>query len=409
MNEVAMVQDPSSSRDQEKDKPDILDLKAEPGIDQIEAKEPGQEEAAPAEAVETGPGEAAAETETVSPAADAGPGGAATAEPPSAPYASQAPAGRSAGPSTAALVGAGILGGLIALLAAGSMQYAGYLPGGAPSSGKSSDDIAGLRAEVDGLKQQLATIPAEAAPSDALEKRIAALEDQTAKNAGADPETATKISALEERLAGLQSAADKAQAADGQKIEELSGRLAEAEKTLKEQPGEAAVSRAIAATYLKAAVDRGDPFLTELETFAALSPEDPAVQDLRPLAANGVKSKSALSAEFGDQAKRILDAVNEPESGEGFADRLLASARSLISVRPVGNVEGTDAGAILARMEDKLKNGDVKGAALEWEGLPEAGRKVSEPFKADLDKRAKADDLTRGLAERSATPAVNAG
>ncbi len=393
-----MVQDPSSSRDQEKDEPDVLDLKAEPGEPKPEygaetpAAEPLSDAASTPRAEETVE-ERAAEPEA-----------------PYSPSPAASPVTAQSSPSTAALVGAGILGGLIALLAAGSMQYAGYLPGSAPAAvSGSSDEVAGLRAEIDGLKQQLATIPAEGAASGDLDKRIAALESEIGKNAGPDPEIASRLSGLEEKLAALQSASNQAQTADGQKIDDLSSRLAEAEKTLKEQPGEAAVSRAIAATYLKAAVDRGDPFLTELETFAALAPQDPALQDLRPLAASGVKSKSTLSAEFNGQAKLILDAVNQPVAGEGFTDRLLASAQSLISVRPVGNVEGTDAGAILARMEDKLKNGDVKGAALEWEGLPEAGRKASESFKADLDKRAKADELTRGLAERSATPALNAG
>lgn len=401
-----MVQDPSSSRDHQKDEPDILDLKAAAGEPIPDAVE--RETIAPAAATVAEP--ISRETETPSETVKAE-SNAAAAQGSAAPH--TAPSTRAEhqrGTSMTALVGAGIIGGLIALLAGGSMQYAGYIPGAAPTiSNGNTEEIAGLRAEIDGLKQQLATIPAEGPQAGDLEKRITALEADIGKAPGADPETASKLAALEERLAALQSTASTAQDTDSQKLDELSNRLAEAEKTLKEQPGEAAVSRAIAATYLKAAVDRGDPFLTEVETFAALAPEDPAVQELRALAANGVKSKAQLASSFNEQAKLVLDAVNQPATGEGFTDRLLASAQSLISVRPVGNVEGTDAGAILARMEDKLKNGDIKGASLEWDGLPEPGKKATEPYKADLERRARVDELTRGIAERSSTPALNAG
>jgi hypothetical protein len=401
-----MVHDPSSSSNNKKDEPDILDLQATPNEAKAETAAANTDEAP----VEAGPESEAPASETVtgteSTAPEAAPDYTAG---PSSSLSSTAPA--RSGTSTSGLIGAGILGGLIALLAAGAMQYAGYLPGSAPQAVSSdvSSEVAGLRAEIDGLKQQLSTIPAEAPNTADIEKRIAALEQEIGKPGGPDQETVSRMASLEERLAGLQAASDQARDAGNKTMSDLSNRLAEAEKTLREQPGETAVSRAIAATYLKASIDRGDPFLTELDTFAALAPEDPAVQELRSMAASGVKSRSQLTDMFNDQAKLIMDAVEQPNPGEGLTDRLLASARSLVSVRPVGNVEGNDAGAVLARMEDKLKNGDVKGAALEWEGLPEAGRKASEAYKADLDKRARADDLTKGLAERSATPAVNAG
>lgn len=315
--------------------------------------------------------------------------------------------------STPAMIGAGILGGLVALAAAGSMQYAGYLPAASPETGTSSaapasSEMDALRAEIDGLKQQLATIPADLAPTTDLEKRIAALEARPS-GTGEDPEAKAKLDELEQRLVALQQASTNMDSAASRTIADLTARLDSAEKTLKERPGEAAVSRTIAATYLKAAVDRGEPFLTELETFSALAPEDPAIAGLKPLAANGIPSRSALSGNFYGVAKAIVNAVNQPVAGEGWTDRLLSSARSLVSIRPVGNVEGTDAGAILARIEERLKNGDLKGASLEWEALPEAGRLASEDFKRQLDDRIKADELTGALVDRARSSALQAG
>lgn len=315
--------------------------------------------------------------------------------------------------STPAMIGAGILGGLVALATAGSMQYAGYLPAASPEAAAPSPaaalaDLDALRAEIDGLKQQLATIPADIAPMADLEKRMAALEARPA-GAADDPQAKAKLEALEQRLIALQQTSTNSDSAAGRTIADLATRLENAEKTLKERPGEAAVSRTIAATYLKAAVDRGDPFLTELETFSALAPDDPAIAGLRPLATNGIPSRSDISAGFDDVAKAIVNAVNQPVAGEGWTDRLLSSARSLVSIRPVGNVEGTDAGAILARIEERLKNADLKGASLEWESLPEAARLVSKDFKRVLDDRIKADELTGALVDRARSSALQAG
>lgn len=385
-----MVQDRSFD-DQQGDGKDILDLKAEPGSPTAETRtenEPGSDvpdaEASPS--AEHPPRESVSPNQPV-------PG----------------PAART--PSASAMIGAGILGGLIALAAAGSMQYAGYLPSANTEKSEpvSGSGLEALRDEVDGLKQQLATIPAEIQPTGDLEKRIAALEARPAAAAGGAPDASAKIAALEERLKTLQQATGQGETAASQKIAELSARLQEAENTLAQRPGEAAVSRTIAATYLKAAVDRGDPFLTELETLAALVPDDPAVAGLRPFAAAGLTSKVELLRGFDTVASAIIDAINRPVAGESWSDRLLQSAQSLISIRPVGNVEGSDAGAVLARLEDKLKNGDFKGAALEWEALPEPGRAASTAFKQALDNRIKADELTAALVERVKMSALKAG
>ncbi len=369
-----MVQDHSSSSETPKDEPDAIDLQADPVDD---APKPDAEPAKEPAFVEPKP---------------------ATGNPARAP-------------SQSGMIAAGILGGLIALGAAGAMQYAGFLPNVAPEQKAAATDdaaLSALRAEVDGLKQQLATIPADLSPNDALEKRISALETAGPAPA-ADPKIEEQLKALEATVQALQARDNTGDTGNAAALADLSSRLAETEKKLADQPGEAAVSKAIAATYLKAAVDRGDPFLTELETFAALSPEDPALADLRGLAATGVPTKADLTKRFEPVANAMIDAMNQPVEGEGMMDRLFASARSLVSVRPVGNVEGTDAGAIVARMEDKLKNGDARGAALEWEALPAPAKNAAADFKSLLDKRVKADELTRGLAERSATAKVNAG
>jgi len=177
-----------------------------------------------------------------------------------------------------------------------------------------------------------------------------------------------------------------------QALDQSATRLTEAERKLEEPRSDIEMARAIALAGLKTAIDRGGPFLSELDALKSVSPEDPAIASLTPLASIGIPSRSDLAREFGQVADDILAAINQPLAGEGWTDRLLSSARSLVKVRPVGNVEGETPEAIVARVENKLQNGDLKGAALEWELLPGAGKEASSDFATKLKNRIEAEE-----------------
>ncbi len=290
---------------------------------------------------------------------------------------------------------AGIVGGLVALLAAGSMQYAGYLPPFSSNAG-SSEELASLKAEVSTLRQQIASAPQATADTSALETRLAALESSTASGGG---DIANKLASLESTVSTLQSE----KAAQDTANADLTRRLGEAETKINEPRDDIEVARAIASAGLKAAIDRGGPFLTELDTLSRVTPDDPAIQSLRPFANTGVPSRSELTRNFPDVANAMLDSLNQTDPNQGIIDRLAESALSLVKVRPVGNVEGEGADAKIARIEDKLRNGDLKGASLEWDGLPEPAKAVSSEFKTSLDARVQVEDLVNGTLTRAIT------
>jgi len=291
------------------------------------------------------------------------------------------------------LIAAGIVGGLIALLAAGSMQYAGVLPSSSADSG-SSTELAALKSQVASLQQQIAEAPkGQTADTSALEQRLAALESSTASGGDAS----AKISQLETTLSTLQSE----RAAEDQKIASLTQRLDAAETKINEPRDDVEVARAIASAALKAAIDRGGPFLTELDTLSKVTPDDPAIQALRPFANTGVPTRAELVRRFPDVANAMLTALRPTDPNEGIFDRLANSAMSLVKVRPVGNVEGEGNDAKIARMEDKLQNGDLKGAALEWDALPEAAKTASADYKKSLDARIQVEDLVSSTLNRA--------
>ncbi|MGL4093340.1 COG4223 family protein [Agrobacterium cavarae] len=291
------------------------------------------------------------------------------------------------------LIAAGIVGGLIALLAAGSMQYAGVLPSSSTDSG-SSTELAALKSQVASLQQQIAQAPkGQTADTSALEQRLAALESSTASGGDAS----AKISQLETTVSTLQSE----RAAEDQKIASLTQRLDAAETKINEPRDDVEVARAIASAALKAAIDRGGPFLTELDTLSKVTPDDPAIQSLRPFANTGVPTRAELVRRFPDVANAMLAALRPTDPNEGIIDRLANSAMSLVKVRPVGNVEGEGDDAKIARMEDKLQNGDLKGAALEWDALPEAAKTASADYKKSLDARIQVEDLVNSTLNRA--------
>ncbi len=326
---------------------------------------------------------------------------------PSFTSSAEQPASKGAGAS--GLIAAGIFGGLVALLGAGTIQYAGYLPGSsAPQT--ASPEIADLSGEIDGLKQTVANLAANPASTDdgALETRIAALET-AAKNAAAAPTgDPANVEALNQKIAELSGQVEQLRATLAQSSEQqtsdgadIAKRLDEAEKKLNEPRQDVAVARAIAAAALKAAIDRGGPFLAELDTFAGVAPDDPAVADLRSFAETGIPSRAELVRQVPDIATAIVEAVNQPDPNQSWSDRLMASAKSLVTVRPVGNIEGESVEAIAARLEDKVKNGDLSGASAEWNALPAPGKQASAAFKQSLEARIRVEELVGGALSKA--------
>lgn len=292
-------------------------------------------------------------------------------------------------PATSTLVAAGIFGGIVALLLAGSMQYAGYLPS---SSQPSTADTSSLTSEIAALRQQvqgLANRPAN--PDTSLASRVSALE--SAGNGASEQ----ALTALRAEIAQLRTATQTATSSNSA----ITQRLEQTEAKLNDRGPEQQVARAIAAAALKAAIDRGGKFEVELQTFASVAADDPAVAELQPFAAAGVPSRTELQREFPRMADMALEATIQRDPNEGLGSRLLNSALSVVKVRRVGDVQGETPEAIIARMEEKLRNGDLSASVAEWNSLPDAAKTASQEFKRKLDARIQVENLVGGTLTRA--------
>ncbi|MGO4137399.1 hypothetical protein ACEQ6A_22955 [Rhizobium brockwellii] len=395
------------------DEPVTIDLDAQEFAAAADTEKPVDNETAGTDSTAAADAGLPPETETAShaeyeekPAMDA-PEAEPVAEEPSFTPPPEQPAPKSAG--TSGLIAAGIFGGLVALLGAGAIQYAGYLPGSsAPQA--TSPETANLAGEIDGLKQAVANLAANPVSADdgELAKRVAALETTAKAPAAGAPADSANVEALNQKIAELTGQVDQLRSTLAQSSEQqttngadIAKRLEDAEKKLNEPREDVAVARAIAAAALKAAIDRGGPFLTELDTFAGVAPDDPAVADLRAFAETGIPSRTELVGEVADVATAIVEAVNQPDPNQSWSDRLMSSAKSLVSVRPVGNIEGESVEAIAARMEEKVKNGDLPGASAEWNNLPALGKQASAAFKQSLEARIRVEELVGGALSKA--------
>ncbi|RCL00638.1 MAG: hypothetical protein JSC188_000888 [Candidatus Tokpelaia sp. JSC188] len=148
-----------------------------------------------------------------------------------------------------------------------------------------------------------------------------------------------------------------------------------------------------AANALKAAVDRGDSYANELQTFSALAPLNIPLNLLKIYADKGLPSVSELSARFSRIADKITQTENSSIDNTTILKKLWSNVRKMVIVRPIGTVNGNTASAIAARMEMAITAGDYARAFNEWKTLSSRGQFVSADFMKILQGRYEIDNL----------------
>lgn len=341
---------------------------------------------------------------------------------------------------------AGMAGGLIALLAAGGgLWVAGLLPGVDTQVRDPAPAIAALEAQIEDMRGEVAGLRVEGGGGEALagritqseervnalasglealrgevlesggertvadfgplEARVEALETTLAEGAGGETAASSQavLAALEERLAPLHddiSALREEIGAMREAHDTALGRLGVLETTLQqlsarvdEQAKAPATAAIIAISALKAAIDRGASFSSELQTWASLAPDAPQIESLRAFAAEGVATRAELAAQADAAANAMIAAARPVDPDAGMLDKLWGSAMGLVRVRPIGMVEGNGVPEIVARIDAAVTAGDYERAMAEFDTLPQAAQAAGEPFMARLRARHEADRL----------------
>jgi len=262
---------------------------------------------------------------------------------------------------------------------------------GAPQSGDTSainNSIAQLASRL--TQQETKTAP----PPDLtpLNERSAKLETATGELRGELAEvkklveaqgnapTTAELNAVNRRLA---------------QIEEKVGTLAALPKT--EPKAGPQPSEVIALSALRDAVATGAPFASELGAVRALLKDRAAsLAPLEKFAKEGLPTVAVLAGRFESLASKLAGSA-QPSPESGVFTRLWNNAGKLVEVRPVGEPKGSDAGAIVARMETKLARGDLAGALEEAKALPQPAREQAKDWFAAAEQRRDADASIKGL------------
>lgn len=324
---------------------------------------------------------------------------------------------------------AGVAGGVIALGGLLALQWGNVVP--SPGSRVTAEQLAHIEQQIADLRSNPAPAPLDDASKTQLadlQKNVEAAEIKAEAVAGsfseiqqqfaalpksdaapADVSALTeRMSALESRLSDAKNQADQAAAGvsgNSGTITNLEQKLVSLEGKVSESSRQPDASALIAANALKTAIDRGGSFKAELDTYSSIAPQDKSIEALNAFANKGVPTIADLNAWFGPVANKIIATENKLSADAGVWDQLVASAKGLVSVRPVaGNVSGTGAGPATARMEAALHAGDLERAIAEWEQLAPDAKAVSEEFASQMKARRDADALIQRLVADSLKP-----
>jgi hypothetical protein len=193
------------------------------------------------------------------------------------------------------------------------------------------------------------------------------------------------LDALAARLAGVESATK----AIGEQI------------TRSAEAGGGDTRQAVVAFALKSAVDRGVPYAGELDAVRPFA-DAATLAALEPFAKGGVPSAAALAHEASALVPALVSAADTAQPPGALA-RLWGNAKRMIRLRPVGNVPGNGADAVIARLELKAAQSDLDGVIAEAGNLPAAARGAIEPWIKRVQARKTALAAAEGLATGTLT------
>jgi hypothetical protein len=281
--------------------------------------------------------------------------------------------------------------------------------------------IADITARLDAISQALRRL-------DGIETRLGKLESAPAgaRPPATDPALAERVAAAEAALrtvnsgiadlrARLDALAEKAtnppanaNAADRHDLEALGARVAALEasgkalderlKAASRQGTDTAGRLALVALELRVAVERGQPFVTEVEVAKALIADKSQLAPLEAVAATGVPTQFALSKELANLAPALLRAAGTPAHESGLLERLQANAERLVRIRPINEAPGTDPSTVIVRAEVKATRGDLAGALAEINSLPAEIKAPAASWIKTVEARLAAVQAARQLA-----------
>lgn len=203
---------------------------------------------------------------------------------------------------------------------------------------------------------------------------------------------AAKVGANDRRLDALETGIG----ALGPQVAGLSEELSVLTEKVNEPSGAEKAALGTALAGLARAFEGGQPFASELEAIKAVTGERPELEALEGAAEKGVPSLATLKQRFPDLVGRVLHA-EKTEGADGLWEKLAANASALVTVRRQGEVEGDSTEAVLARMERRLGEDDLKGAVEAGQALSGPAGEAATPWLQAAEARLQGEALIGAL------------
>ena len=289
-------------------------------------------------------------------------------------------------------------------------------------SGQSADAVAALRAQLEELdttamRQRLdalaSTLGGQAAELSTLKDQI---EGGAAAGSALTEDTAQRIDVYRAELDGLRAEVG----ALGNQTSALAARLEEVATTA-ERSIEAAEARVAAieadatdalgaaqtasdVAELRAALAAGQPFAEVAERIEATTAA-PLPEGIAAAAASGAPTAAALRDSFPEAAHAAIRASIIASAGEGILARSRAYLGAQIASRSLTPQPGMTPDAILSRMEEHLRRGELQAALDEAENLPSEAAAAMGGWLAGARLRLAAETGAAALGEATSGPA----
>jgi len=282
---------------------------------------------------------------------------------------------------------------------------------------KDSDGESALAARVEALETHA---PEPSIDMTDLTDRVHSLEvtmqslADTAKQGGSVADAAAlqaKISDLEQRLqTRIDAKLAEGETSEGQALADMKKEIADLDAKIgalsiaehgadKEAASAQSAASVLAFANLRAGVDSGRPYATELASLRSLAPGIGNFGALPAFAEQGIPTLAELTTSFKTASDVAIDAVPGPASqDDSFVGSVLQSAKSMIKVRRIdGDATGDAPEAVLARAGAKLKQDDLVAAIQEAESLQGAPRQALASWIDAARARASAEDTLSRL------------
>jgi hypothetical protein len=306
-------------------------------------------------------------------------------------------------------------GAVAAALVIGIGSMLGWPPVQAPSqvSVAALDEMAGRLAAVEAKTSKPPLDPVAAARADTLDKALAALRADVAKQRSQSEALASDIGTLKSAprppaaapvdLSGIN---DRLAKLEQTTRNESAAIATESEKIAEPKPADdVALRRVVAAALLDVAVRHGDPYAATLATAKAMAGDPQVLKPLDQFADTGVPNPPVMTRELLTLVPKLSPPATDAAAttGSGIVDRLQAGAARLVRIERTDST-GTDRGAVVGRITAAGLRNDFAEARKELGALSPADRA---PAQAWLDK-ADARDAALAASRRFADDAMAA-